>query len=299
VERVVVRARQLLDALLSVSAPDVARAETILKILTGVASFNNFDLAPTMPELTFRELQIAAAKNDEDQVESAASRLMTLNDPGAVYREAGERLVYRHMVAKRKPGAIDTEEDAAVARAIVKYGVRIIDRAGTDPRQIQEPGVLGVYSTVGATALELAKKNNDTAMRDLATKLDRAVLGVQPRNEASLRRFAEESELAADFKSGASTWLTILGSVPPGGAPWFEAKYQVMRLLFKVEPDKARAAMREHKVLYPDGGPDPWGQKILDLGMSMGETTPAQPKPAPTAPGTQSAPPTGGGGGTP
>ncbi len=288
VERVIVRARQLLDALLSVSTPDVARADMVLKILSGVASFNSYDLKPLMAELTFRELQMAVAKNNVDQTDSAASRLFTLDDPGAQFQAAGERLVYRDVAAKYKPGADDTEAGIELARRVVKYGVRVIDRVGMDPARIKDAGVLGVYATVAGAALEVSKRSSDAAMRDLAIKLDRTVLGVQPRNEQALRRIADASEAAGDFKTAAAMWVVVLESVQVGTPTWFEAKYQTMRYLSKFDIDKARAVMREHRVLYPDGGPDPWGAKIIDLYSVMG---PGEPSATPAAPG--GAPPAG------
>lgn len=299
VERVVVRARQLLDALLSVSAPDATRAESVLKILSGVASFNNYDIKPHLAELTFRELQIAAAGNNVDQMESAASRLLMVPDPGAQFQSAGERLMYRHLAAAYKPvgGGDDSEAPTQLARNLVKYGVKVIDRVGHDPQQIKDAGVLGVYSTVAGAALDLSKRVGDTPMRELAMKLDRIILAVQPRTETSLRRLAEASEASGDLKGAAASWRTILDSVQLASEPWFEAKYQSLRFLSKLDIDKARGAMREHKVLYPSGGPEPWGPKIAELDATMGPGE-APSEPAPLAvPGAGGAPPSGGGGG--
>lgn len=296
VERVVVRSRQLLDALLSVTSPDVARADSVLKILSGVASFNSYDLKPHMAELTFRELQIAEARNDADQMESAVSRLLTTTDSGGQFQAAGERLVYRHFATRYKPGAEDTEAQTHLAQLVVKYGVKVIDRIGADSQQIKDAGGLGVYSTVAGAALEVASRTGEAPMRDLAIKLDRTILSVQPRAEVSLRRLARASEQAGDFVGASASWKTILEAVPAASEAWFEAKYQTMRLLSKIDIDKARAAMREHLILYPNGGPDPWGAKIGELDGTMGPGTPPAPVPAPAS---SAAPSAGSGGATP
>jgi hypothetical protein len=292
VEWVIVRARQLLDALLSVSSPDVARAESVLKILTGVASFNNYDLKAHMAELTYRELQVAAAKNDVDQMESAVSRLLTTSDPGGQFQAAGERLMYRHVSAKYKPGSEDGEQQMKLAQGVVKYGIKVIDRIGSDPQQIKDANALGVYSQVAGAALELSKRTGDTQQRDLAIRLDRTILSVQPRMEVSLRRLAEASESAGDFATASANWRTILDAAPAASELWFEAKYQAIRLLSKLDISKARAAMREHLILYPTGGPEPWGKKIEELDASMGP----EPVPAPPAPATPSGTPGAAGG---
>jgi hypothetical protein len=248
-----------------------------------------------MAELTFRELQIATAKNDSDQMESAASRLLTTTDAGGQFHAAGERLVYRHFATRYKPGAEDTEAQTRLAQLVVKYGVKVIDRIGADSQQIKDAGGLGVYSTVAGAAMEVASRTGETAMRDLAIKLDRTILSVQPRAEVSLRRLALASEQAGDFAGASANWKTILEAVPASSEAWFEAKYQTMRLLSKIDIDKARAAMREHLILYPNGGPDPWGAKIGELDGTMGPGTPPQPAPVPAASPAGSS---GGSGGT-
>ena len=35
-------------------------------------------------------------------------------------------------------------------------------------------------------------------------------------------------------------------------------------------PPGAAAALRQHHVLYPSWGPDPWGSRLADLAKSLG-----------------------------
>jgi hypothetical protein len=290
-ERVIVRSRQLLDALLGVSTPDVARAESVMKILAGVAAFSGTDLKPNLPELTYRELQIAVARGADEPVEDAIKRLLTLNDPGAQFQAAGERLAYRHFAGKFHPGVDDSTASLDAARAVVRHGVRVIDRVGRDPAKIRETGMLSVYSTVAGAAADIAKRTGDNAMRDLAISLNKNLLAVQPRTESALRSLADLAESAGDVPTAVGAWRTLLEAGQTGSEPWFEAKYNIIRLLAKVDVARARAAMKEHRILYPDCGPEPWGPKLRDLDASLGSgSTPA---PAPAASSPQAPPPAG------
>ncbi len=293
VERVIVRSRQLLDALLGVSTPDVARAETVLKILTGVATFNNTDLKAHLPELTYREVQIATARASDAQAEAAAARLYGLTDPGGQFQSAGERVMYRYYATRFKPGVDESPASLEIGKAVIRHGVRVIDRVGADPERVKDAGVLGVYAAVAGAAADVFKRTGDTAMRDLAIRLDKAILGAQPRAEIALRGLAEMSESAQDYAGAAGCWRTLLEGSSVGGEAWFEAKYHMIRVLAKVDATKARAAMAEHRVLYPDGGPEPWGPKIRELDSTLGVGEPAAPANPSSAPST---PATGGGG---
>src|SRR5262249_54485996 len=60
-ERAISRGRQVLDALLSISAPDVERGEQVLGAVRGLGIAASVDLSPYTAELTYREVQIALA----------------------------------------------------------------------------------------------------------------------------------------------------------------------------------------------------------------------------------------------
>lgn len=288
VERVVVRARQLLDALLGTSAPDVARAEAVMKLLSGVATYNSYDLTPHRAELAFRELQIALARGDDGQIENASMMLSQATDATAQFHAAGERLLYRHYQQQLQSNASANPELAA---KVIKFGTRVVDRIGSDPAQLRDPSVAAVYSGVSEAAAQRAMTTGDAAMRELSMRLDRAILGVQPSAEPVLRRLAGTSEAAQDFNLAISCWRRILESSPQGSDIALEARFHTIRIMGKIDPAKARAALSEHLILYPDGGPAPWGAKIVALGTDLPTVPAAVPSAAtPTAPAPTSAP---------
>ncbi len=273
-ERVVVRARQLLDALLSRTVPDAVRAEAVMKLLSGVCAYNDFDLSPHRAELAFRELQIALARGDEDQIDNAAMVLEQASDPSTQYHAAGERLLFRHYQQRR---ASDKSPDSPVAGKLIRVGSRIVDRIGGDPAKLRDPAVASVYSALAEVAAEQAQASGDSSLRKLSMRLDRSLLSVQPRAEPVLRRLAMTSEAEGDLSQALSCWRTMLDASAPGSATFFESRHESIRLLIRVDPARARAALDEHVILYPDGGPAPWGPKIIALRSEI----PVSPAPDP------------------
>ena len=55
---------------------------------------------------------------------------------------------------------------------------------------------------------------------------------------------------------------------------WYEARYESIRLLFEVDPESARVAMRQHITLYPTLGPSPWDSRFRELARSLSVEVP-------------------------
>jgi hypothetical protein len=293
-ERLITRARQMLDALLGVSSPDAARASAVLEVLQGVATFNNLDLSPYEAELTFRRLQIALAQNQEPQAIALDEKLTTLGAPAAQFTAASDRLIYKRLAARAK----HAEPSADDLKLLVRIGRRVIDRLSSDPAALQDPSVLTLYSTVAAGVTTLADAG-DTELRELAISLDSSILRASPRSEEALRRLAHNAEVASKLDVALDCWRTLFAAATQGSAEWFEARYESLRLLKTASPDKARELLSQLKTLYPDLGPAPWGDKLRALDTELGQApaAPPSPTPAPPAPAPSPGAPASPGGG--
>lgn len=285
VERVITRARQLLDALLTTSTPDASRAQNVLKVLQGVAAFNASDLTPHAPELLFRELQIALVLGNDSAAEAHFEKLANTRDPSQQFLAAAERAMYRSTAQKYKP-ADTSEEGYQLARRVVSFGVRVIDRMGSSRDALKEPGALGLYSSVASAARDAFKRDGDVKNRDLAIRLDKSLLQVQPRLEVALRRLAEMSEAAEDHAVSLSCWRTLHESQTIGSEFWFETRYEFIRVLNRLDGQRARRSMNELLVLFKDFGPEPWGSRLRELDAQLPALAPV----LPAAPGPPSTP---------
>lgn len=287
--RVVARVRQILDALLSTQTPDPTRAETALEILTGVAASHRIDLDAYASELMFRRVQIALAKDDAAGAAGLIAQLQAEGGDGGQFASAADQLMFKRAVDRRNRA----EDKEGALRDIVLYGSRVIERMVGASGAMSDGVLLSIHQSVAAAATELWELRSDAAMRDLAVKLDTRLLGAQPGNLAALQRQARNSESAGDTKTALDCWRTLLSGLRAGEPEWFEARYESIRLLYAVEPARAREAMAQHLVLYPTYGPDPWGVKLKTLDEQMGgpgAAAPTPPTPPTPAPGSGKSP---------
>jgi hypothetical protein len=282
-QRVIVRTRQILDALLNGQSPDFARAQAAMDILTGVAAYNNIDLSQYKQELVFRRFQIALAKDDSG---AAAALIEQLRKEGGQFALSADQLMYRRALTRKQRAQYDSETQ----KAIVLYGMRLIDRMKGQADAMKDPVLLAIHDTVAQAAADLASEK-DVAMRDLSIRLDKAVLIAQPHSAPTLRRLASTSEAAGDQATALECWRVLLSGLQPPTPEWYEARYQSLRLLFLVDAPRAREAMKQHVLLYPDYGPEPWGKKLKELDQTMGPIL----APAPPQPVDPGAKPAGGG----
>jgi tetratricopeptide (TPR) repeat protein len=63
----------------------------------------------------------------------------------------------------------------------------------------------------------------------------------------------------------------IGGSLSQGSEPWAEARWRLHRALLASDPARARRMLEQHLTLVPDGGPAPWGPRLV---QAAGGTTP-------------------------
>ncbi len=266
VTRVITRVRQILDAVLGMSAPDLPRAERALQVLDGVAAYASVSLADVEDELTFRRLQIAIAKGDQEEI---ARRLDRLSVIGGRFADTAARLLYRGAVARWT-----SAPDDGSAKEVVRHGLVIIGQYAEGPGPLADPAVYNLNNTVAAAAAALWASTGDAAMRDVALRIDRKLVGSGTPPAAVLRRYAETSESAGDASAALDAWrmlLTGLGQTTPG---WFEARYHSLRLLADADPVRARQAMDQHKLLYPGFGPEPWGPRLRELDERLSKIGP-------------------------
>ncbi len=278
-QRLSVTARQLLDALLSVSPPDASRAESVLNALRGVLQFQGEAATGYEDELAFRRMQIALAGGDLAQAETLADRLQRWQTTppeqggsGRASRFAGaaQRAMYVRAVEKLRAlpkVAADAKPDSnrvLAARDVVRFGERVIEQIGVTQGQA-ESATISLWASVASAAMDVYRGAGEEAMVRRALELDRRVLVSAPASAESLRRVAEAAEIVGETGAALEAWRTLAGAYDAGTPAFFEAKYQTIRLTMKEDRGEAARAMIQHAVLYPEFGPSPWGSKLREL----------------------------------
>src|SRR5690606_16995647 len=106
---IVLRVRQILDAVLGMSAPDLERAAKALEILDATSAYAGLDLADVEGEIAFRRFQIALARGDRADMQRRLDRLHAL---GGRFADAADRLLYRRALDAWSAARADTRAAA-------------------------------------------------------------------------------------------------------------------------------------------------------------------------------------------
>ncbi len=291
-ERIVVIGRQLLDALLGVATPDGARAQAVLDGIEAVAAQHEVNLGPLDAELAYRRVQIRLAVNDEPGAIERADELAAMSGAAGVgdFVDASSRLIYRRVLQRWRSAPDPSARSIEDALLLIRFGVRILDRLGDPRRAMADPAIASAYASVAEAAAAAWRALGDSTHRDLALRLDGSILQVYPRAAESLIRTAELAEAVGKPERAAECWNALLTLATTGSAEWFEARFNVVRLLAEFDPTRAREQLRQYRVLYPDMGPEPWGLRFTELQNRL-----AQPK-VDAAPPQTSEPQKGGAG---
>lgn len=257
-QAVVVRVRQILDVVLSSPAPELARAERALDKLEQVANETGLSLSDLADELAFRRLQIAQARGQHDRVEEL---LTELTRRGGRFARAADRLLYRDAIAAwARAGAGGPE-----AERVVRFGGRILGTPDDPGDRLSDDALMGVADRVSQAAEYLWREDGDEAMRALALRLTKQWFERGRWTEPMLRRLAATGESAGDKRAAFDAWNTLSAVYEESEIVWFEARYNALRLLIELDPQRGREAMLQHEVLFPSYGPEPWGEKLRAL----------------------------------
>jgi hypothetical protein len=262
-----VRARQLADVFLSQPSPDVTRAQAALATLDRLVLRYSLDTREIESEVVYRKLQIALAKNEAAQANEIADQLRGMAGPFAI---AASQLMYST--------ALDVwrtqEQNNEAARGVVRHGSALL-------AQLKGAGnAAAVREQVAKAAASLWTNLQDKQMLTLAISVDEEQVKTGTRAVSTLRRLATMREAAGNEAASLDVWNQLLASLDPGSVDWFEARYQTLRLLLETDPTKAATAYEQFRLLYPQTGPKPWGEKIDALGLRMPRITPAPNAPA-------------------
>jgi len=266
VDRLVTTARQILDAMLSVPAPDAVRAVGVIDAIEAAARGANVDVAPFAAELAFRRFQTALARDDEAQAQMIAATLRGLGEQGPRFADAALRSLYQRAVTRwRKP---EGATDAAAARAVVRQGeplLAVLDMDRSRAAGAPDQASLSVRRQLAEAHAQLWRIERDVPARDAAIAIDKAILAVVPGLAESLVRLGELAEAAGDLKTAQECQTTLVAGLEQGSPEWFKARAESLRLLAGNDPQAAADELAVYLVLYPDFGPEPWASQLRGL----------------------------------
>jgi hypothetical protein len=271
-QRAALRARRIVEAVLAARVPDLPRAERALDVLTGLIAAGLVEESGLQSEILYRRAQIALARGDE----AAARQLLDqVSESDPRFGRAARRLLYEDALRAVERAEAATGDNAASRR--LEAAQRLSDVGGELARELKSipaperpAGALSVFVNVADALREVYDQTGDTSARDRAVPLYELVLESQPRSPRALRGFAELAENTVRREQALDAWRTLLSGLETATPEWFETKYRHARLLTLIDRERAREVLAQHAVLYPDFGPEPWGNELRGLARELG-----------------------------
>ncbi len=152
--------------------------------------------------------------------------------------------------------AVDEDASDEQVQAVVMASKALASRPLTDAVRV----AVGQVAALGVT-------RDPTDLQALAL-LEEMVSQSEPPAALVVMR-AQAATAQGDWTSAAEWWQRASQGVVQQGPAWFEARYEMIRALARVDAALARATIDQHVGLYPDGGPSPWGPRLLDLQKAL------------------------------
>lgn len=265
--RTITTARRIVDCLLKMSDPDPRRVRRAHEFLANMVARGVAVSAALHAEIEYRSVQIALLEDDRSAAEAGAERLRDL-DP--TLASAALRAIYQRSADRFSAGPDSVENRLALAHAVLRLGQRVIDdlpRADADPAH---PAVATLFATVAEAASFVFEAANDPRAGAAASELFARLIAAHPTDGRFLRGAAEHAQRSGDTASALAAWRGLLSGLPQGSDQWFEAKCRVIEMLVESDVPAARAALAQHRVLFPDLGPEPWRARLLKLEDALG-----------------------------
>lgn len=254
--RVLLIARQQLEAALTLTTPDTARAQRLLSEIPHFAELCGVPIADLADELAYRRMQLAVAAGDENAIDAT---IASLKDSSAPYAQGARMLALRRAIeaSRAAPASIEA------ARRIVALGTPVV--AGLDDQKQFDARANALRDEVAGAAMIVFEQSGEPGLRDLALRIDKGMYDRGGRFTSSLRRLAELSEQVGDDSLALECWKLLVSGLREEQPGWFEARYRSIVLLAKADPAAARDAFRLFELAHPDLGPPAFAPRFQQL----------------------------------
>ncbi len=252
-----------LDLALRTSPADIEFADELIERGIRLMGFDA-SLGVYRSELVYRQVELAVLDRRFRDAMDLLAELASLDSGKA---QSARILIFNDALELWRAG-----QSEQVARRLVDLGtVLLADQTPAYPESLglQVSGIAEVIAEASAYFWQI---RNDIEARDLALRVSLLVLDRGQPSEPGLRRTAELAGQVKDDTHALEAWLMLLAAYQAGDDRWYEARYESLRVMKRVDFSRALAAYDQYRVLHPDLGPAPWNAKIAEL---FGDQVPA------------------------
>lgn len=262
VERLVLDIRRVLEVALNSGESYAVTARRAIARYEQLVAEGHIDDDLHADEIALRTLQERLLDGDVTSASTIADRLWS-TDPASVWSRMAARAMFQFVHALRPA------DDPGRLQLVARYGGRVIREFEDDPRALQQSQVLGYHAAVAdalATLWEIDGQDHHAAA---ALFLYQRMLEAAPHNAAFLRSAASLASHLGELEFASDCWRRIAAGSRTATEPWYEARYELISLLARIDPERALQVMHQHVQLYPDYGPEPWGSRLRQLAQQL------------------------------
>ena len=145
--------------------------------------------------------------------------------------------------------------DAAIAA--LDLAILVIESAPADE------ALRSVARDRAARAMLRAADEGVALPSELAARTAQALVDARTSSRAADFAVAEALRASGRTDEAIERLQRIGASLAQGSEPWAEARWRLHRSLLAVDPARARRMLEQHLALMPDGGPAPWGPRLV------------------------------------
>jgi hypothetical protein len=253
--------------------PEVADLENAAKWIAVIALAEDrgaFDGHPGMRnELAYRRFASALAAGDLVRAEALLAVMPPEPDAEDAQRWTSIGAWRLHRAAADQLRESDAVT-ADIAKAVVSSGEYLLSsQYDTLEEALGDERLLIVAASVAGArhAIFLAGGDSEQGMRSLA--LYEAVLQKRSQDGSILQAAAELARELEKFDASLAYWRRISNGANRGSERWWAGRTNIIEILAFTDPLHAAQVVAQHKQLYPEFGPDPWGTRIRDVSQRL------------------------------
>lgn len=232
------------------------RADSILEQEASLASFSQ--------EFAFRRVQLLLIEREYERAGLIAMDSELWDDLGI--QEAALYQVFEKVNQR-----FFSDQSASNAAYVEQLGRAILDIQSDFDEMDQRRSY--VAESIATAAEVLYADSEDELLLEYTTGLRLRVWEYGKPSEDGVVRTAVLAEKAGRLDIALACWSRLVGTMDVDEPAWHRARYESLRLLFQSDQSKALKVYAQYQALYPDGSPEPWNSKILDL-VSTAEVSP-------------------------
>ena len=249
------------DVALNGSSPDDAAAAKYLDAARRWS--DNRTSSGLLVEYHYRSLQLSTKRND-DAARRRHADWIVRNAAGSAFELPALIVVAKAVDEQSKDSSSTTRERLEEGRQVYQ---RLVAHLGDDPAVLQSKKNAQVALSRWAYYSAALGQHAE------ATQALEKLLSVYPNDQAYLRRAGISAFESGNYTSALECWRKLAAGLPKGADNWHEAKYYQLACLSKLDRVKARQALDQYRLLFPELGPPAWRGKFAELQQRVNDGT--------------------------